>query len=140
MTTKNLTDQESTNLKRTDEWAAEWSIPTGSSEKLVNELYADETEIHGVLQSTKPMIKAGDGKAKLMAFEKAGARAMKSRSMKFIKKVAQGDTVAVQVEVDYVMADGRAGTDWFAAFLTFNDEGRITIDHTFLRDRPFSEL
>jgi hypothetical protein len=135
----NLTDQELTNLRRTDEWAVEWSIPAGSSEKLVNELYADQTEIRGVLQSTKPMIKAGDGKDKLMAFEKAGASGMKSRSMRFIKKIAQGDTVAIQVEVDYVTSGGRAGVESFAAFLTFDDEGRIAIDHTFLRDKPFSE-
>lgn len=140
MTENNLTPREVTNLKRTDEWAEQWNIPTGSSETLVNEYYADNTEIHAILQSSRPMLKAGDDKAKLMAFEKAGAKAMKSRTMTFIKKIAQGDTVAVQVEVDYVTSDGRAGVDWFAAFLTFDDDGRITVDHTFMRNRPFSEL
>ena len=45
--------------------------------------------------------------------------------------------LAVEVEVPHTMAHGRECTDWFAAFLTFDDDGRIIDDPTFMRTRSF---
>ncbi len=132
-----LTELERRNLTLVDEWATSWNQPGGSSEKLVNQLYADATEVRGPLQANVGL-KRGESKAGFLAVEQAAANAMKKRTMIFRQKLARGNTVAVEVEVPYTMTDGREGTDWFAAFLTFDDEGRIVCDHTFMRDRPFS--
>lgn len=138
MSDENLTARERRNLELVDQWAATWNQPDGSSEELVNEIYADSTEISAPLQAGV-FVESGASKTRFLAMETAAADAMAKRTMIFRQKIARGDTVAVEVEVPYVMNDGREGTDWFAAFLTFDEEGRISADHTFMRNRPFSE-
>ena len=130
------TERERRNLELVEAWADAWKIPDGSPERLVHEIYADSVEIAGPLQGAVP-IRHGQPKDPILAVEEAHARGIAERRMVFHKKVAQGDVVALEVEVPYVTKDGTKGTEWFAAFLTFDDDGRITEDHTFLRDRPF---
>ena len=137
MSDENLTKLERRNLKLVDEWAATWNQPGGSSDRLVNHIYADATEVRAPLQPNV-LLRSGESKAGFLATEQAAANAMRERKMIFHQSVARGNTVAVEVEVPYTMTDGREGTDWFAAFLTFDDDGRILRDHTFMRDRPFS--
>ena len=67
-----LTELERRNLKLVDEWATTWNQPGGSSEKLVNQLYADATEVRGPLQANIGL-KSGESKAGFLAVEQAAA-------------------------------------------------------------------
>lgn len=137
MSDEKLTDREKRNLKKVDKWAETWNIPGGSLENFVNEIYADSVEVIVALQPNSSFLKKGDSKDTFLAVEKFIASKIKQRKMVFHQKLVRGDMVAVEVEVPYTTVDGRDGTTWFAAFLTFDDDGRINIDHTFMRDNLF---
>lgn len=131
-----LTERERRNLALVDEWAAAWNQPGGSAQKLLDEIYAEALEVRAPLQRVH--LHGAGGRKILRGFEEAGEKALAERTMIFHKRLARGDIVALEVEVAYRTHDGDEGRDWFAAFLTFDDDGRIVEDHSFMRDEPFT--
>ena len=111
-----LTEQEVLNF--VDNWTNTWNTPGGTSEQLVNDVYADEPEVRAPLQALA-FLKPGGSKRRFLEMEQRAEDAMKQRQMVIQKRVVQGCTAALEVEVPYVMNDGRTGSDWIAAFLTF---------------------
>ena len=140
MPDENLTEIEKRNLKLTDEWAAAWNIPGRGSEYLVNELYADSVEVFSPIQSPHLITKKGESKDRLVKIESFAENLMEKRNIIFHHKIARGNTVAIEAEIPYKNKNGKEGTEWFAGFLTFDDNGKIHIDHTFIRNNIFSLL
>jgi ketosteroid isomerase-like protein len=128
-----LTKQEKRNLELVREWAKAWEE---DSVRMVDEVYADATEVFIPLQDLY-WAKRGKSKANWRAEEAAIERHNQikgiERKMSFVTILPRGDTVAVEVAITHTTRSGRVVPGWFAAFLTFDKDGRIIVDHTYMR-------
>jgi len=133
MPERNLTETEKRNLARTQEWRKEASTPGGDLERLVNEIYAESTEVFLPL-NTPPLyvVKRGESKENWHTLELSGrGHAYTRRVMKLINTVVQNNRIAAEVVVDRVSADGQPFEQRVAIFLTFDDDGKVITDHTY---------
>ncbi len=130
MSIKELTVQEKRNVELVKKWAKAWETDAG---RMVDEVYADSAEVLGPLQKIY-FLRKRKSKKNWRALEVANQHLYQARKMRFGTIVAKGDTVAVEVQTTETNLKGRTRQGWFAAFLTFNSDGRIIIDHTYALD------
>ncbi|MFH0822424.1 MAG: hypothetical protein V2B18_06710 [Pseudomonadota bacterium] len=123
-----LTDREKRNVDIVMEWARAWEKDAG---RMVDEIYADSSEVFGPMQNIY-FLKRGESKSNWKALEVANQGLYLARKMQFHAIVAKGDTVAVEVAVTETNLKGRMREGWFAAFLTFDENGKIITDHTYM--------
>jgi hypothetical protein len=128
MAAARLTEQEKRNVARVKEWANAWETDAG---RMVDEIYAASSEVFGPLQKIY-FLKKEKKKADWKALEVANQHLYLKRKMNFGTIVAKGDTVAVEVSVTETNLKGNTREGRFAAFLTFDKDGRITVDHTYM--------
>ena len=128
MSIEELTTQEKRNVERVKEWARAWETDAG---RMVDEIYADSSEVFGPLQNIY-FLRRGKSKANWRTLEVAIQALYQTRKMRFHTIVAKGDTVAMEVAVTETNLKGRTREGWFAAFLTFDKDGRIVTDHTYM--------
>lgn len=123
-----LTAREKRNVELVTEWARAWETDAG---RMVDDIYADSSEVFGPLQNIY-FLKRGESKSNWKALEVANQGLYLARKMHFHAIAAKGDTVAVEVAVTETNLKGRTREGWFAAFLTFDENGRIITDHTYM--------
>lgn len=128
MSTEELTAQEKRNVELLKEWAKSWETDAG---RMVDEIYADSAEVFGPMQNIY-FLKRGQSKENWKAVEIANQNLYQNRKMRFSTIVARGDTVAIEVATTETNLKGKTREAWFAAFLTFDKNGRIITDHTYL--------
>jgi len=142
MPERNLTETEKRNLARTEEWRKEASTPGGDLETLVNEIYAESTEVFLPL-NTPPLyvVKRGESKENWHTLELSGrGHAYTRRVMNLVNTVVQNNRIAAEVVVDRVSADGQPFEQRVAIFLTFDDDGKVITDHTYAGTTNFEAL
>ena len=129
----NLTTEERRNLELTRAWSEAY----GDLDNIEHfcDLYADSTEIYTPLQDWY-WAKHGHSNQVWRDGEIAIAKLFSHRKEKIVSILAQGDTVAVQVSVEITSSDGNQRQGSFAAFLKFDEDGKIVSDHSFLGRHP----
>lgn len=130
MTTEKLTAQEKRNVELAKRWIRAWETDAG---RMVDEIYADSAEVFGPMQNIY-FLKRGKSKKNWRTLEVANRNLYLKRKTRFGTIVAKGDTVAVEVATAETNLKGRIREGWFAAFLTFDKNGKIIIDHTYMKD------
>lgn len=125
-----LTAQERRNVELLKSWIKAWVNDTG---RMVDEIYADSAEVFGPMQNIY-FLKRGKDKGNWRAVEAANRNLYLKRKTRFGTIVAKGDTVAVEVATTDTDLKGRIREGWFAAFLTFDKNGKIITDHTYMKD------
>ena len=133
MSSPNLTEEERRNLELTKAWSEAYG-DLDNIERFCD-MYADSTEIYTPLQDWY-WAKHGHTNQAWRDGEITMAKLVSTREEKIVSILAQGDTVAVQVSVEMTSKDGRSRQGSFAAFLKFDEEGKIVSDHSFLGRHP----
>lgn len=130
---ENLTAEEKRNLEHTKAWSEAY----GDLENIEHfcDLYADSTEIFTPLQDWY-WAKHGHSNQAWRDGEIGIAKLFSHREEKIVSILARGDTVAVQVSVEMTSKDGQSRQGAFAAFLKFDEDGKIVSDHSFLGRHP----
>jgi hypothetical protein len=133
ISTPNLTDEERRNLELTRAWSEAY----GDLDNIEHfcDLYADSMEIYTPLQDWY-WSKHGHSSQPWRDGEIALAEFFSHREEKIVSILAQGDTVAVQVSVEITSSEGTQRQGSFAAFLKFDEHGKIVSDHSFLGRHP----
>ncbi len=133
MSNDNLTSEERRNLELTKAWSEAY----GNLDNIDHfcDLYADNTEIYTPLQDWY-WAKHGHSTEPFRSGERLMATLISHREEKIVSILAQGDTVAVQVSVEITSKDGNQRQGSFAAFLKFDEDGKIVSDHSFLGRHP----
>ena len=116
-------DVEERNMERVRQWCAFWNDDVM---RMVDESYAEDCAVSDMFRE-----RTFHGREELRLIEKQMLGLDASRNMTIKKMVASGDTVAVEVEASF---DGGKSVVSNAVFLTFNDEGFITEDHSYGND------
>ena len=129
----NLTDEERRNLELTSAWSEAYG-DLNNIEHFCN-TYADSTEIFTPLQDWY-WAKHGHSNQAWRDGEITMAKLVSHREEKIISILARGDKVAVQVSVEITSKEGSKRQGAFAAFLKFDEEGKIVSDHSFLGRHP----
>ena len=129
----NLTDEERRNLGLTKAWSEAY----GDLDNIDHfcDLYADSTEIYTPLQDWY-WAKHGHSNQAWRDGESTMVTLVSHREEKIVSILAQGDTVAVQVSVEMTSKNGQSRQGAFAAFLKFDEDGKIVSDHSFLGRHP----
>jgi ketosteroid isomerase-like protein len=130
-----LTVEEKRNLEVVKEWAKAWDTDAA---RMVDEIYADATEVFTPLQNIY-WVRQGKSKEYFRTVEVEELKRFKSRKMKFVTMIARGDTVALEVTVTRITKQGESSEGWAAAFLKFNEDGKIVSDHTFMAGPQLSK-
>jgi predicted SnoaL-like aldol condensation-catalyzing enzyme len=130
MSQENYTDEEKRNLKLIEPWARSWTTH-GLAIKMVDEIYANSTEVFTPLQKCY-YVKKGGSKENWRQVELEAEKSYKKREMRIVNTMARGDTVALEVATTVITHDGKEHHSWFAAFLTFDKDGRVVTDHTYM--------
>jgi nuclear transport factor 2 (NTF2) superfamily protein len=116
-----MTEGEKRNLQRVKLWEETWNTDV---ERMVNELYAVDCEVRNMI--TGFVIR---GREELRAVERAIAKQAPERRMRVYRAIASGDVVAVESDV-FFGAKQLQG----CVFLTFDNDGWITSDHSYAAD------
>jgi ketosteroid isomerase-like protein len=130
MSTEELIAQERRNVELVKKWIKAWETDAG---RMVDEIYADSAEVFGPMQNIY-FLKRGKSKENWRAVEVANQNLYLERKTRFGTIVAKGDTVVVEVATTETNLKGRVREGWFAAFLTFDKNGKIITDHTYMMD------
>jgi hypothetical protein len=130
MSPEKLTAQERRNIELVKGWIKAWETEAG---RMVDEIYADSAEVFGPMQNIY-FLKRRQSKKNWRSLEVANRNLYLKRKTRFGTIVAKGETVAVEVATTETDLKGRVREGWFAAFLTFDKNGRIITDHTYMRD------
>ncbi len=127
------------NVECVKAWAAAWRLPGGSAARLVDEVYAPAPEVVAVLQGKRVAV-AGSSKQAWKEMERRIEQDYASREVIFDGIYPCGDTVAVEARVSMQSQEGEHRSWPFAVFFTFDRDGRIVRDHTYMPDTPHREL
>jgi ketosteroid isomerase-like protein len=142
MRESDLTETEKRVLARTEEWRKEGSTPGGDLGRLVNEIYAESTEVFLPL-NTPPLyvVERGESKENWHTLELSGrGHAYNRRVLNHVNTVVQGNRIAAEVVVDRVSPDGQPFEQRVAIFLTFDNDGKVITDHTYAGTSNFEAL
>ena len=132
-------EREQRNVDGVRAWAAAWRLPGGSAAKLVDEIYAPAPEVVAVLQGRK-VATTGRSKKAWKSMERQIEQDYESREVIFDGIFPSGDTVAVEARVSMLSKSGERRSWPFAVFFTFDADGRIVRDHTYMPDTPHRRL
>ena len=134
-----IREKEARNVERLYRWAAEWRLPGGCAERLVDEIYAEHPEVIAILQD-RQVAATGRDKSEWRSMEKRIEADYASREVLFDGIYPCGDVVAFEARVRVCNKSGEERSWPFAAFFTFDDAGRIICDHTYMPDTPHRRL
>lgn len=130
-----LTPTERRNADRVLGWAAAYEMPGGSAARMVDEFYADAADVMSVLTGTV-VARSDVSKQAWRDAEVALETRYRSRRLVLSAIYPCGDTVAVEGRTEQVLKDGTT-VEWpFAVFLTFDADGRIARDRTYMLPVP----
>ena len=129
----NLTAEEKRNLELTKAWSDAYG-DLDNIERFCD-TYAESTEIYTPLQDWY-WAKHGHSNQAWRDGEIAMLEFISHRKEKIVSILARGDTVAVQVSIELTSKDGKSRQGAFAAFLKFDEDGKIVSDHSFLGRHP----
>ncbi len=129
----NLTAEEKRNLELTKAWSDAYG-DLDNIERFCD-TYAESTEIYTPLQDWY-WAKHGHSNQAWRDGEIAMLEFISHRKEKIVSILARGDTVAVQVSIELTSKDGQSRQGAFAAFLKFDEDGKIVSDHSFLGRHP----
>lgn len=116
-------EREERNMALVRRWAEFWN---NDVMRMVDECYAEDCEVSDMHRG-----RTFHGRKELRLIEEQMMALDASRRMTITNMVPCGDTVAVEVQASW--GDGGVvGQD--CVFLTFNDEGLITVDHSYGSD------
>ena len=116
-----MTDEEKRNLERVKLWEQTWNEDVM---RMVDELYAESCEVRSMLTGF-----VAHGREGLREVEKAIQQFAPDRRMRVYRTIASGDVVALEAD-SFI-----AGKQYQACvFLTFDENGFITSDHTYGAD------
>ena len=124
-----LTGTERRNLETVEAYCTAWSLPDGSVENGVDEVYGDTLEVSLILQGMT--VASPSSKEKWRRRQSEIAARLQRRAVLMHAVYPSADLIAAEGRMDMETADGRRLGWPFALFLTF-DGGRIVIDHTYL--------
>ena len=113
-----MTDKEKRNLERVKLWEQTWNEDVM---RMVDELYAENCEVRSMMYDF--VIR---GREELRQIEKMIQQFAPDRRMRIYRTVASGDVVAL--EADSFIAGKQSQA---CVFLTFDENGMITSDHTY---------
>jgi hypothetical protein len=130
MATEKLSALERRNVELVKKWIKAWETDCG---RMVDEIYADSAEVFCPMQNIY-FLQRGKSKEDWKTLEVANRNLYLERKTRFGTIVAKGDTVAVEVGTIETNLKGKVREGWFAAFLTFDQNGRIVTDHTYMMD------
>jgi hypothetical protein len=116
-----MTDIEKRNIERVKHWENTWNTRV---DRMVDECYAPDCTVVNMMSGYTM-----HGREELRAIEHQMLAFDGTRRMEITKMVASGDTVAV--EADAIWGNHRSKA---CVFLTFNDQGLITTDHSYGSD------
>ena len=114
-------DQEKRNMERVEHWVWTWN---NDVMRMVDECYAEDCEVTDMFRK-----RTFHGREELRAIEEQMIGLDATRSMQINRMVASGDTVAVEVDASFgdVVVQN-------CVFLTFDQDGFITTDHSYGND------
>lgn len=138
MSKENYTEEEKRTLAAVEPWRVAWNTH-GEASKLVDEIYADNCEVFTPFQRVYHA-KMGQSKENWRNLEIENEKVWKKRTQTIVNCIVQGNRVAMELELDMERIDGKVSKGWYAAFLTFDKDGRVTCDHTYLDLPPFEIL
>ena len=134
-----LTETEVRNVEGVMAYAEIWAVPGGDAGKGVEELYADAPEAISVLQELQVSFEGGV-KEHWKRAEVEVEKMMKSRAVVLDTLYPSGDTVAVEARMVVDTYEDGEKTWPFAVFLTFDADGRIVRDGTYIPDWVLRKL
>lgn len=129
MSERLYTPKEARNLEALHEWVRRWNSPE-LLPSFIDDSYAQSCEVFIPLEKTH-WVKPGGSKENFKRVEIEAAKLYARREMQIVQALAVGDTVAVEAKVTWHTRSGKSFETWFAAFLTFDADGKIKTDHTF---------
>ncbi len=133
------TETERRNVRTVYAYADAWTLPGGSAESMVDEIYAASPEVVSVLQGLRVSDSGGFKDAWKQA-ELRIERHYTERRILFDSICPCGDAVAFEGRVELLTKAGESRGWPFAVFMTFDANGRITSDHTYMPDSPHGDL
>lgn len=136
---RRLTPVERRNVGRVLAWAEAWTLPGGSARRMVEEIYADSPEVVSVLQGTR-VSSAAAGKRAWKRTERSIERQYRYRRIEFDAIYPCCDTVTIEARVDMMTRAGDRRSWPFAVVMTFDGNGRIVRDHTYMPESPHQAL
>jgi hypothetical protein len=116
-----MTDKEERNLERVKLWEKTWNEDVM---RMVDELYAADCEVRNMI--TGFVVR---GREPFREVERMIEAHSPDRRMRVYRTVASGDVVALEADVFFGGKQAQG-----CVFLTFNDEGQITSDHSYAAD------
>jgi hypothetical protein len=116
-----LTNQERDNIDRVKRWQSTWN---DAVDRMVDECYAPDCVVVNMLTGHTM-----HGREELRAIEHAMQAFDGTRKMEITRMVASGDKVAIQMDALWNVARSKA-----CVFLTFNDDGLISVDNSYGQD------
>ena len=116
-----MTPMEKRNLDRVKLWEQTWNEDVM---RMVDELYAEDCEVRNMI--TGFVVK---GRENFRQIERAIQEHAPDRRMRVYRTVASGNVVALEADV---LFGGKQSQG--CVFLTFDDEGWITSDHSYAAD------
>jgi len=137
MSNQSLTDEERRNLEVVEEWMRCWNTK-GMMAKMVDEIYADPAEVFTPIQS-KYYSKKDGNKDAWRKLELLLEKLIQKREMRLVTTVAKGNMVILEA-IAATTTLGRTVERWTAAFLTFDDDGKVVSDHTYMPLSGFERL
>ena len=117
-----MTSEEQRNLERVALWAQTYNEDV---ERMVNEVYAEDCEVQNM--STGHVVR---GREEFLALEREIEKQSPGRKVIVKRTVASGNVVALEAEGQFSGGVTLEGS----VFLTFDSEGLIVNDRTYLSD------
>jgi hypothetical protein len=125
-----LTEQERGNLQTLALWARSWSLPDGSIDALLSDVYAKEAAILFPLQGHWLTGPSEDWET-FRFLESAIARTMKSRAVTFKAIYPAHTLTAFEASIEAVWQDDTKSTYPLASIFQFDRDHRIVVDRTY---------
>jgi hypothetical protein len=130
---ENYTEDEKCALAAVEPWKDAWNTH-GEIDRLVDEIYADSCEVFAPFQGAY-WVKKGQSKENWKNLEIENEKIWQKRTQTIVNCVVQGNRVAMECELEMQRLDGKVVKGLYAAFLEFNEDGRVTYDHSYI-DAP----
>jgi len=116
-----MTDKEKRNLERVKLWEQTWNEDVM---RMVDELYAADCEVRNMITGFGVR-----GREPFREVERAIETHSPDRRMRVYRAIASGDVVAIEADVFFGGKQAQG-----CVFLTFNEDGQITSDHSYAAD------
>ena len=145
MSNENLTAEEKRNIEQVKGWADAWAEDAARSDddnttaRFVDEYYAETADVVSAMVNFY-WARQGHDLQPWRTVEIEDRKRLRSGKITFTCIVAQGDTVAVEMEGSFTGLSGRKSGGWGAAFFKFDKDGKMISDRTYNSEpRPSKE-